>query len=151
MDLILWRHADAADGSPDLERPLTGHGREQAAAMASWLAPRLPEGLRFLVSPALRALQTAEALGRAFETVADIAPGMDARSLIRASGWPDDQRPALLVGHQPTLAEAVSWLMTGRESEWRFAKGAIWWLRSRPRRTRTEAVVVVVMEPEMLR
>ena len=29
MDLIVWRHAEAEDGVPDLERRLTGKGRKQ--------------------------------------------------------------------------------------------------------------------------
>lgn len=32
--------------------------------MGEWLASQLPENCRILVSPALRTLQTAEALGR---------------------------------------------------------------------------------------
>ena len=150
MDLILWRHAEAADGAPDLDRPLTAHGRAQAKAMAAWLEGRLPKKLRILVSPARRAQETAQALDRPFKTVGEIAPGVDARSLIEVSGWPDDEWSVLLVGHQPTLGEAVSTLMSGREATWRFAKGAIWWLRSRPRRTRIEAVLVLTIEPAML-
>ena len=34
MDLILWRHADAQDGSPDMERALTAKGLKQAELMA---------------------------------------------------------------------------------------------------------------------
>ena len=30
MNLILWRHAEAEDGVPDLERGLTDKGRQQA-------------------------------------------------------------------------------------------------------------------------
>ena len=37
MDLILWRHADAEDGSPDLRRALTRKGEKQAEHMAAWL------------------------------------------------------------------------------------------------------------------
>ena len=37
MDLILWRHADAEDGMPDLERKLTRKGHKQAEAVARWL------------------------------------------------------------------------------------------------------------------
>ena len=52
MDLILWRHADAQDGNPDLERPLTAKGRLQARKMAAWLNQRMPQEARILVSPA---------------------------------------------------------------------------------------------------
>ncbi|HSO07654.1 MAG TPA: histidine phosphatase family protein, partial [Pelomicrobium sp.] len=63
MDLILWRHAEAEDGVPDLARKLTPKGVKQAKRIAKWLRPRLPADTRVIVSPARRALQTAEALG----------------------------------------------------------------------------------------
>ena len=150
MELILWRHAEAADGGADLERPLTAHGRRQARRMAQWLETRLPKDLRILVSPARRAEETARALGRPFELLDTIAPGADAADLIKAAGWPDAKQPALLVGHQPTLGDAASLLLGGREASWRFAKGAVWWLKSRERRGRIEAVLLLAIEPAML-
>ena len=150
MELILWRHAEAADGGADLERPLTAHGRRQAQRMAQWLGTRLPKDLRILVSPARRAKETARALGRPFEVLDTIAPGADAEDLIRAAGWPDAKYPTLLVGHQPTLGDAASLLLGGREASWRFAKGAVWWLKSRERKGRVEAVLLLAIEPAML-
>ena len=50
MDLILWRHADAEPGEPDLDRPLTAKGVRQAERMAAWLDGHLPDGCRILVS-----------------------------------------------------------------------------------------------------
>ena len=41
MELILWRHADAEPGDPDLARRLTSKGQKQAERMAAWLGPRL--------------------------------------------------------------------------------------------------------------
>ena len=40
MDLIVWRHAEAEDGVPDLERKLTAKGRKQAERVAQWLLQR---------------------------------------------------------------------------------------------------------------
>jgi len=151
MELILWRHAEAADGGADLERPLTAQGRRQAKQMAQWLEARLPKDLRILVSPARRAKETARALERPFDVVDAIAPGADAADLIKAAGWPDAMHPALLVGHQPTLGDAASLLLGGRETSWRFAKGAVWWLKSRERKGRIEAVLLLAIEPAMLR
>jgi len=82
MELILWRHAEAEDGSPDLERELTGKGRKQAARMADWLNPRLPPDIRILSSPASRTLQTAQALGRDYEVVPELAPGASAEEVL---------------------------------------------------------------------
>lgn len=59
MDLILWRHAEAEPGEPDLERALTAKGQRQARRMADWLGSQLPDSCRILASPALRCLQTA--------------------------------------------------------------------------------------------
>ena len=59
MDLILWRHAEAEPGEPDLERALTPKGVKQARRMADWLTSQLPDSCRILVSPARRTLQTA--------------------------------------------------------------------------------------------
>jgi phosphohistidine phosphatase len=49
MDLILWRHAEAEDGLPDLERRLTPRGQKHAARIAQWLLQRLPA--KFAVAP----------------------------------------------------------------------------------------------------
>ena len=54
MELILWRHAEAEDGAPDIARELTAKGHKQATKMAEFLRPRLPENTRILVSPARR-------------------------------------------------------------------------------------------------
>ncbi|MGH8706923.1 MAG: SixA phosphatase family protein, partial [Burkholderiales bacterium] len=69
MDLILWRHAEAEDGPPDLERRLTPRGRKDAAHVAKWLLQRLPSKFVVLASPALRAQETAQALGVPVRTV----------------------------------------------------------------------------------
>jgi phosphohistidine phosphatase len=88
MDLILWRHADAEDGVPDLERKLTDKGHKQAKQMAAWLREHMPDGTRVLVSPAARAQQTARALTDEFETVRAIEPGAAPEAVLTAAGWP---------------------------------------------------------------
>ena len=103
MDLILWRHADAEPGEPDLERRLTAKGVRQAERMAAWLDSHLPDRCRVLVSPAERAQQTARPLGRKFKIVPELAPGASAAAVLAAAGWPDAREATLIVGHQPTL------------------------------------------------
>ena len=149
MVLLLWSRSDAEDGLPVAARPLTGHGRAQAERMARWLAPRLPRNLRMIVSPARRAQETARALHRSFETSDALAPGVDAKSLVAAAGWPDSDRPVLLVGHQPTLGEVASKLIEGHKLPWRIGKGALWWLRSKRGKNRG-AVLLLALEPEIL-
>jgi phosphohistidine phosphatase len=133
MDLILWRHADAelarADQS-DLDRALTEKGERQAARVAKWLNGVLPAGTRIIASPAKRAQQTAQALGREFETVAGIATDVSADQLLRAAGWPHAREAVLVIGHQPTLGEAAARVLAGAPQPLAIKKGAVWWLRS---------------------
>jgi phosphohistidine phosphatase len=150
MDLILWRHADAADGEPDSARPLTEKGRKQARAMAAWLDTRLPRELRILVSPALRAQETVRALQREFETHDAIAVGQSASAILAASGWPDAGRPVLIVGHQPALGEIAAQLLSGCPSGWHLAKGAVWWIRHRKRGDQREAVLHLAITPDFV-
>jgi phosphohistidine phosphatase len=131
MQLILWRHCDAEDGVPDALRRLTARGRDEASRMARWLAHRLPADSRIVVSPALRAQQTAAALGRPFETVAELAPGAAVDDVLRVAGWPDGARTTLVVGHEPTLGDVASQLL-GREASGRaLPKGGVVWLAHR--------------------
>jgi phosphohistidine phosphatase len=150
MDLLLWRHAEAADGRPDLARPLTERGHEQARAMAEWLHKRLPAGMRVLSSPARRARETAEALGLPVEVLDELAPDAAPAALIAAAGWPDSGRAVLIVGHQPTLGETAAALLGSDGRELSVRKGAVLWLRSPRRKIRDAAKLVAVMEPQML-
>ena len=75
MELILWRHAEAAEGVPDITRQLTARGKKQAEEVGKWLRARLPAQTRVLVSPARRTLQTAQALTENFEVVRELSPG----------------------------------------------------------------------------
>jgi len=160
MDLILWRHADAEDGDDaprdDLKRKLTPRGERQAARMALWLHRQMPDGVRILVSPAVRAQRTAARLERKFTTVEALGPGATAKDLLAISGWPEGRRTVLLVGHQPALGELASLLLTGHEAPWTIRKGAVWWLRNRATdadrdgESRTQTYVVCVQSPETM-
>jgi len=133
MDLILWRHAEAAPGEPDLDRPLTPKGRRQAARVGAWLDRRLPKSCRILVSPAIRTQQTVAALDRKFKTNDRLAPDVPPQNILEAAGWPDARNPVLIVGHQPTLGQAAALLLAGDQSPWWMQKGAVWWLSNRER------------------
>jgi phosphohistidine phosphatase len=151
MELILWRHAEAASGDPDSARPLTDRGRAQSQVMARWLAQRLPADLRMIVSPARRAQETALALGRSFETIEVLAPGCDVATLLGIAGWPDGERTVLVVGHQPTLGEIAAHLVDGQDSSWRIGTGAVWWLKGRQHKGRGDAAeILLALEPEIL-
>lgn len=152
MDLILWRHAeafDAGEGEEDTARRLTAKGEKHARKMADWLNALLPESTRILVSPAVRAQQTAEALKRKFKTVPALAPEMGALALLAAARWPDSREPVLVVGHQPTLGQAVGHLLGAATPEWSIRKGAVWWLRHRERESGAEVAVIAVRAPDV--
>jgi len=148
MNLILWRHADAADGMPDAGRRLTAKGERQAQRMAAWLRKRVPGKPRILVSPARRAQQTARALARKFEICEEAGTAAEPGALLKAAGWPDGGGTVVVVGHQPTLGQAVALALTGRPDEWSVKKGAIWWLESRGS---GDAVVRAVIAPDLLK
>lgn len=150
MDLILWRHAEAEDGLPDLSRELTGRGRKQASRMADWLNPRLPPDIRILASPAARTMQTAQALGREYDEVSALAPGAAADDVLAAAGWPDAHYPVLIVGHQPTLGQVAMRLLAGQAGDLTMKKGGIWWFQGRERGGRVQVVLRAVAAPDWL-
>jgi phosphohistidine phosphatase len=150
MDLILWRHAEAEPGEPDLGRRLTAKGLKQAERMGEWLDGHLPDGTRILVSPADRAQQTALALKRKFKIVDEIAPGASVADVLDAAGWPDARESVLVVGHQPTLGAVAAFLLSGEESGWAVKKGAVWWLTNRDRGGSSVVVLRVAIGPDFV-
>jgi phosphohistidine phosphatase len=107
---MIWllRHGDAAEGSPDAERPLTDKGREQSRAAGAALQAIGVELDACLTSPKVRAAETARL---ACEQLGDVEPKLepklaggpfDADAL--AAGLGDD---VLLVGHDPDFSAAV--------------------------------------------
>lgn len=150
MDLILWRHADAVDGSPDLARKLTDKGVKQARESAAWLREHLPKHVRILVSPAERTQQTARALTADFEVLKALAPGASAAAVLAAAGWPEAGDTVLVVGHQPTLGMVAATLIAGEPMPWSVRKSGIWWLSHRVRGEDPQAVVRAVVAPDFL-
>lgn len=134
MDLILWRHADAEELAPDgddMGRALTPKGYKQARKSGGWLDANLPDSCKVLVSPAVRSLQTAEALGRKFRIMAGLAPDATPEQVLAAANWPNSREPVLIVGHQPTLGQVAALLLSGSTQPWHIKKGAIWWISPR--------------------
>ena len=150
MHLILWRHAEAIDAVPDLERELTRKGHRQARKVAAWLNQQLPSRVRVITSPAKRAQQTASALTDKVEVIEAIAPGASARTLLEATGWPEARQTVVLVGHQPTLGEAAALILTGKTLPWSVKKGAMWWFTHRLRDGKPQVLLRAVVSPEML-
>lgn len=154
MDLLLWRHAEAEEGTPDLKRKLTARGEKQARQMGEWIKAHGPKQLRVIASPAVRTQQTAKALGLPFETDPRLGPMSGVPDLLAAVDWPDggrDGKPGaavLVVGHQPTLGHTASLLLAGEEADWSIKKGVVWWFSNRVRRGETQTVLRAVIPVE---
>jgi phosphohistidine phosphatase len=105
---MIWllRHGEAAEGSPDAERPLTEKGERQARAAGAALA-RLGVKLdACLTSPRVRAADTAR--------LACKAVGVEPQDDDRLAEGPfdpnelaGDREEVLLVGHDPDFSMAV--------------------------------------------
>ena len=150
MDLLLWRHAEAVDGTPDHTRELTERGIKQARKVAHWLADRRPKRMRVLVSPTMRTRQTASAFSDDFEIVSALGPEGTVADLLAATGWPDASGAVLVVGHQPALGQTASLLLAGSEANWTIKKGALWWFTNRVRNDETQTVLRAVLPGDLV-
>ena len=150
MDLILWRHADAAPGARDLERKLTARGRKQAEHVGAWLVARLPGRYTVLASPARRARETADALGARYKIVERLAPGAAPKGILEVCGWPSHKGAVVVVGHQPDLGRVAALLLAGAEADWSVKKGGLWWLSNRERGGETQVVARAVIAPDLI-
>ncbi|MFN0162823.1 MAG: SixA phosphatase family protein [Burkholderiales bacterium] len=153
MNLILWRHAEADDGSNDMKRELTRRGLKQAAAMADWLRIRVPEDAALLASRATRSQQTAASLSSHFAVVKSLDPDRGVEDLIAAVDWPHggaESRTVIAVGHQPTLGRVAALLLGGHEDDWAIRKGAVWWFSNRTRGEETRTILRAAILPELL-
>ncbi|MDD2914138.1 MAG: phosphohistidine phosphatase SixA [Gallionella sp.] len=150
MDLILWRHAEAVEGTPDHDRELTAKGIRQAEKVAAFLRQHLPDERRILASPAIRTRQTVAALTDHFTLAPTIAPGASAQAVLRAAYWPEAGGTVLVVGHQPTLGEVAAQLLGCNDYSLSIKKGALWWFNSREREGAVQVTLRLVITPDFL-
>jgi phosphohistidine phosphatase len=120
MIVLFVRHADAEDSSPtgDMGRRLTGKGRDKSAEVGTKLASLYGTAQRVYASPAIRAVETAEALAEALGTNVEVtdllAPGSGPEQfseLVREA-WGDDHC-IVLVGHEPDFSSILSRVTAG--------------------------------------
>src|SRR5438876_1416357 len=116
VQLVIVRHAEAADGEPDELRPLTPEGRQAARELGERLAA---DGIRpdaVLTSTLLRARETGAELARpaGLEPEADerLAPGATAEDVRAAADGRGET--VVVVGHQPDCGKIAA-ALTGRD------------------------------------
>lgn len=122
MLLHILRHAEAealSQSGLDADRALTDAGTKRMKLVARAIARMEPGFDAILVSPLLRARQTAEPViaacrfkGEPIVTEA-LLPGSDPMSIlgeVETAGW----KSVLLVGHEPHMGRLVGRLVSGR-------------------------------------
>jgi phosphohistidine phosphatase len=122
MELLIVRHAIAFERNPrrwpdDGDRPLSPRGVERARKAAAGLKRTAPRPLRVLVSPLVRARQTAGILSEfagwpAAAECAELTPGTPPEALLAALRVLGGKRIAV-VGHEPQLGRLVAASLAG--------------------------------------
>jgi phosphohistidine phosphatase len=136
MDLYLVRHAAAFDPDPtkwpsDVDRPLTARGEKRFKRAARGLVSLVSTVDVMLASPFARAWRTAELLQAAgwpapVKTEA-LEAGRSPANVLQALQAHSGAATVALVGHEPTMHELVSYLLTAdtEHAQVQFGKGAV--------------------------
>ncbi len=134
MRVYLIRHGNAADVGGydrDDDRPLTAEGRRRMKLSAgAWLTSHEPFPERWLVSPLVRAVQTAEICSAALASEGDIdvtrllIPEARISEVAERIGIEPVDTLAL-VGHQPLLGGLAAWLLGWKTVPAQLLPGAI--------------------------
>jgi len=105
INLIILRHGEAEDGSPDQLRPLSQHGRQQIKRQCDWLLSKGFSADCLLHSPYLRTTETAQIAAQYFtsakileeplitpdghpEVIAELLPNLGYSNIILISHMP---------------------------------------------------------------
>ena len=119
MNVIIMRHGEASPyASKDEARQLTARGRSEVIAAVNARRESLALVERLIVSPFVRAQETAELvrgeLGvTSMETCADLIPSADPRRLAQYldQAFSNEQSgPLMLVSHLPLVGDFTDWL-----------------------------------------
>jgi len=148
MDLLLWRHAEAIDSTPDHARALTEKGIKQAEKMAGFLRQHLSDDCLMLSSPALRAQQTISTLSNNVSVAPALAPGASVQDVLQTTHWPSANGMVLVAGHQPTLGQVAAHLLDYKNGGFKIKKGAVWWFNRREGSAQT--TLRLVISPDLL-
>lgn len=137
MQIYLMRHGIAVTGdstnvSSDEERPLTPKGTKRTRQAVKGLTRLGPSIDKVLSSPLLRARQTADIVAEGLrlkdpvEEILELAPAGDLAKLLDRLAAYKECEGVLLVGHQPSLGNVASLLLSGsKELQIDFKKSGI--------------------------
>jgi len=135
LDLILLRHAEAEDTSPDSQRKLTPKGRKDAAKVAEWLLQKMAKDFVLYSSDLLRAKETARKFLREPVIIDELMPGVSPQRLLSKISWPhDDEATIVLVGHQPQIGQVAAYIL-GSHGSCKTRKASFWWFKGDERET----------------
>ncbi len=133
MIVYLIRHGHAEDretfkGS-DIDRPLTQKGTDRASAAFKNFLKKFDPPKAVITSGAVRSVETASILselcGVKYEIVKRLNPGADIKDYIETiSDWRHAEVIAI-VGHEPELSGAVSFITSGGYLRLTMKKGSI--------------------------
>jgi phosphohistidine phosphatase len=153
-NLIIWRHAEAemqSETGHDSDRMLTKRGYKDAAKIAKWLHKHLPDHFELFCSPALRCLQTAQALQDRSQVEIKVSDFLSVDSnvarIVKEISNNNESKTILIVGHQPNLGLLISKLLVLDESACLVKKGAVWWLKQRKVGHSSHYYIHAVMQP----
>jgi phosphohistidine phosphatase len=133
MGILLVRHSDAVEGGgniDDVARWLSGVGRKRAVETAQLVRAKALKLDRFVTSPRVRAVQTAELFAQVLGYRGEISsvpelsftmPAKDAAQVL--SGLKGN---SAAFGHMPTIAEIVGLLSGGKAARGLSTSEAVW-------------------------
>ena len=154
MDLILWRHAEAEEAraaATTSARALTAKGERQAERMAEWLNQRLAALDPHPGQPG--AALPADGQGARAQVPHRRGARARRRAPRRCSPSPAGPMPASRCSSSATSRRSA-WprrsLLGGAAQPWAIKKGAVWWLRHRPRDDDGAVVLQAVQSPDCL-
>jgi phosphohistidine phosphatase len=164
MNLYFMRHGIAAGSgetatlSNDRERELTPKGINRMRKAAKGLSSLSLPLDRILTSPFERARQTAQIVAAALEMenrleeIEELRPDGSVEDLLSRLSAYSGAKNILLIGHEPLLGRAVSFLLSGpAKTQVRLKKGGLCCLKADDLPPKADAVLQWVLTPKQLR
>lgn len=163
MRLLVVRHGAAEDkdefartGRADDLRPLTADGKRDMREGARGLRNVVPKIDVLATSPLIRAIETAEVLGAAYErehvVVDELRPESPYADLARWARQHAKRDVVAIVGHEPHLSGLVSWLLAGSSTTFvDLKKGAACLIEIDKTPSAASAMLLWSMTPRQLR